>query len=214
VGFSSDHDDTVRNENKKHNCKAGDAVRALADCGFRGPIDHSTPIAHESPAMSFLTNPFPNDADRGAIWTMLVERDIDAFVKADWSMVDGDFVREGFLGIGGGKSDNPDSWRVAYPTLEDYRDDWLSQAHAAQQVNYGEDQRTGIFRCTTLRDIDINGDIAVAHKKFDGDIALADGSKEVMNWQTLYFCRKVGGVWKLTGFVGYIPFPMGTTMKG
>lgn len=164
--------------------------------------------------MSFLTNPFPNDADRGAIWTMLVERDIDAFVKADWSMVDGDFVREGFLGIGGGKSDNPDSWRVAYPTLEDYRDDWLNQAHAAQQVNYGEDQRTGIFRCTTLRDIDINGDIAVAHKKFDGDIALADGGKEVMNWQTLYFCRKVGGVWKLTGFVGYIPFPMGTPRKG
>ncbi|HTN61016.1 MAG TPA: hypothetical protein VL147_05615, partial [Devosia sp.] len=86
--------------------------------------------------------------------------------------------------------------------------------HAAQQVNYGEDQRTGIFRCTTLRDIDINGDIAVAHKKFDGDIALADGGKEVMNWQTLYFCRKVGGVWKLTGFVGYIPFPMGTPRKG
>jgi hypothetical protein len=26
--------------------------------------------------MSFLTNPFPNDPDRGAIWTMLVERDV------------------------------------------------------------------------------------------------------------------------------------------
>jgi hypothetical protein len=39
-----------------------------------------------------LTNPSPNDPDRGAIWTMLVERDIDAFVKADWSMVDVDFV--------------------------------------------------------------------------------------------------------------------------
>jgi hypothetical protein len=32
----------------------------------------------------------------------------------------------------------------------------------------------------------------------------------MLNWQTLYFCRKVEGLWKLTGFVGYMPFPMGT----
>jgi hypothetical protein len=43
------------------------------------------------------TNPFANDPDRSAIWTMLVERDIAAFVAADWSMVDGDFIKEGFL---------------------------------------------------------------------------------------------------------------------
>jgi hypothetical protein len=36
----------------------------------------------------------------------------------------------------------------------------------------------------------------------------------VLNWQTLYFCRRAGGRWKLTGFAGYLPFPMGTLRKG
>jgi hypothetical protein len=164
--------------------------------------------------MSHTSNPFPNDPDRGAIWTMLVERDIDAFVSADWSMVDGDFIREGFLGINGGGSDNPDSWKIGFPSLEAYRDEWLRQASEGQKVKYAEDQRLAIFRNTTLQHIEINGDIAIAHKKFDGTIALADGGKEIMNWQTLYFCRKVEGRWKLTGFAGYLPFPMGTPRKG
>jgi hypothetical protein len=160
--------------------------------------------------MSFLDNPFPGDPDRGAIWTMLVARDIDAFIAADWSMVEGDFLAEGFLGIDAGASDNPDSWRVGFPTLAAYRDEWLRQAADSAKVAYAEDRRTGIFRATTLQHIEITGDIAIAHKKFDGTVARADGGKDVMNWQTLYFCRRVGGAWKLTGFVGYMPFPMGT----
>ena len=41
-------------------------------------------------------NPFPaSDAARHAIWEMLVPRDIDAFLAADWSMVAGDFVEDG-----------------------------------------------------------------------------------------------------------------------
>ena len=155
------------------------------------------------------TNPFPNDADRSAIWTMLVERDIAAFVAADWSMVDGDFVREGFLGINGGKSGNPDAWKISFPTLEAYRDDWIRQARESQKLDYAEDVLEGIHRATSLTEIEINGDIAIAHKKFDGEIALRDGGKDVLNWQTLYFCRKVDGVWKLTGFAGYLPYPMG-----
>lgn len=155
------------------------------------------------------TNPFPQDPDRSAIWTMLVERDIAAFVAADWSMVDGDFIKEGFLGINGQKSGNPDAWRISFPTLEAYRDDWIRQAKESQKLEYAEDVLAGIHRATSLTEIEINGDIAIAHKKFDGEIALADGGKDVLNWQTLYFCRKVGGVWKLTGFAGYLPYPMG-----
>lgn len=155
------------------------------------------------------TNPFPNDPDRAAIWTMLVERDIAAFVAADWSLVDGDFVKEGFLGINGGKSGNPDAWRISFPTLEAYRDDWIRQAQESQKLDYAEDVLAGIHRATSLTEIEINGDIAIAHKKFDGQIALKDGSKDVLNWQTLYFCRKVAGTWKLTGFAGYLPYPMG-----
>jgi hypothetical protein len=163
--------------------------------------------------MSFLTNPFPNDPDRSAIWAMLVQRDIDAFVSGDWSMVEGDFVEEGFLGINAGGSDNPDSWRIGFPTLAAYREEWLRQARESAKTAYAEDQRLGIFRATTLEHIEINGDVAVAHKKFDGTIAKADGTKDVLNWQTLYFVRRMGGEWKLTGFIGYAPFPMGTPRK-
>lgn len=154
-------------------------------------------------------NPFPDDADRSAIWTMLVERDIAAFVAADWSMVEDDFIREGFLGINGGKSGNPDDWRISFPTLEAYRDDWIRQARESQGQDYAEDVLAGIHRATSLTEIEINGDIAIAHKKFDGAIALKDGGADRLNWQTLYFCRKVDGTWKLTGFAGYLPYPMG-----
>jgi hypothetical protein len=140
---------------------------------------------------------------------MLVERDIAAFVAADWSMVAEDFIAEGFLGINGGKSGNPDDWRISFPTLEAYRDDWLRQARESQLLDYAEDVLAGIHRATSLTEIEINGDIAIAHKKFDGAIALANGGQDRLNWQTLYFCRRVSGAWKLTGFAGYLPYPMG-----
>jgi ketosteroid isomerase-like protein len=159
--------------------------------------------------MARFPNPFPNDPDRSAIWTMLVERDIAAFVAGDWGMVADDFVAEQFLGIDGCGSDNPDSWRVGFPTLAAYREEWLRQAAESAKVTYAEDREAAIHRATTLRDIEIAGDIALAHKKFDGTIARADGGKDVLNWQTLYYCRRDNGRWKLTGFTGYLPFPMG-----
>lgn len=159
--------------------------------------------------MSLSPNPFPDDPDRSAIWTMLVPRDIRAYVEADWSMVEGDFVAEDFVGIHGNKSDNPDGWTIGFPHLAAYRDEWLRQAQEGQKVAYGENLEAGIHRATRLTEIEIKGERAVAHKKFDGEIKLADGGIDRMNWQTVYFCRKVGGQWKLTGFVGYLPYPMG-----
>jgi hypothetical protein len=159
--------------------------------------------------MSYLANPFPNDADRGAIWTMLVDRDIAAFLAADWSMVASDFIEDQFLGIDGKGADNPDGWRIGFPTLASYRDEWLRQAKESQAVAYAEDRGAAIHRATTLIDIEISGDVALAHKKFDGSIARADGGKDVLNWQSLYFCRRDNGVWRLTGFAGYLPYPMG-----
>lgn len=156
--------------------------------------------------MPSTTNPFPTDPDRRAIWEMLVPRDIDAFIAADWTLVQGDFIAPGFLGIDAKRSGNPDAWRIGFPTLDAYRDEWLRQAKAGAAVAYAEDLRAAIFRATDLSDIEVTGDIAVAHKKFDGSIARADGTHDVLNWQTLYFARRLHGVWKLTGFVGYMPY--------
>ncbi len=156
--------------------------------------------------MSHAGNPFGNDADRHAMWEMLVERDIAAFVGADWSMVANDFDQERFLGIHAHKSPNPDEWTAAFPTLADYRTEWLRQAAETATTQFAEPLADGIHRATKLTEIDITGDVALARKKFDGRIAKADGSFDTLNWQTLYFCRKVERRWKITGFVGYMKY--------
>lgn len=158
-----------------------------------------------------FVNPFPtSDTDRHAIWEMLVPRDIDAFLAADWSMVADDFVDEGFIGINANKNSNPDAWRLSFSSLPAYRGEWLRQAKAFATQSYAEDPRKAIFTTTTLTDIEIDGDTALVRKKFDGSILLADGTSDVMQWQTLYYCRRQDGRWKISGFTGYLPNPMGT----
>lgn len=155
-------------------------------------------------------NPFPdNDPDRQAIWQMLVPRDIDAFVTADWQAVADDFVSENFTGISGHFQPDPDQYDLAYPTLDHYRDGWLQQARefGAQRAAgvFAGDPRDGIFHATRLEDIEINGDAALVRKKFDGHLPRTDGTADRMNWQTLYWCRRIAGRWKIAGFVGYLP---------
>lgn len=157
-----------------------------------------------------FSNPFAaSDTARRAIWTMLVARDIDAFLAADWGMVRDDFVEDGFLGIDARRSPNPDAWRLGFPTLDAYRDEWLRQAEDFKQQRFAEDPRAAIFTTTVLEDIELAGEAALARKKFDGWLRKADGSFELMRWQTLYQCRFQGGHWKIAGFTGYLPNPMG-----
>lgn len=162
--------------------------------------------------MSLYRNPFSNDPDRRAIWEMLVERDIRAFIEQDWSMVEGDFVAEGFMGIDGRGLSNPDGWQITYPNLDAYRDEWLRQAKATAETDFAEDLEPALIRATTLRDIEIAGDLALVHKKFDGSVAKSEGGSVVLNWQSRYYCRKVAGSWKITGFTGYLPHPMPATV--
>ena len=159
---------------------------------------------------SQFTNPFPeSDADRHAIWEMLVDRDITAFLAADWSMVENDFAKDRFMGVHGHGTTNPDHWRLAFPSLDEYRDEWLRQAQDFQKETYKDDPRTAIFSATVLRDIEINGDRAIVHKKFDGSITKESGEKDILNWQTVYYCHRVDGAWRIAGFNGYLPNPMG-----
>ena len=158
---------------------------------------------------NFYQNPFPSDPDRHALWEMLVERDIIAFCNQDWSMVADDFIPEGFMGIDGRGKHNPDSWRLSFSTLEEYREEWLKQAADFAQTEWAEDVERACYEATTLRDIEIKGDKALLRKKFDGSILKKDGGKVSLNWQTLYRCQKVDGQWKIAGFTGYLPHPMG-----
>ncbi len=158
-------------------------------------------------------NPFPAaDADRHAIWDMLVRRDIEAFVAEDEAAMAADFEPSGFLGVNAHRSPNPDSWRLSFG-FDDYKAEWLRQARDAAGKSYKGDLGQALLAATVLRDIDIHGDMAVAHKKFDGLVTFADGSTEALNWQTLYFCRRFDTRWKIVGFTGYMPHPMTGSRK-
>ena len=152
-------------------------------------------------------NPFQGkDSDRYEIWEMLVRRDIDAFLSCDWAATEPDFIREGFFGIDGEKDPDPDNWRINFSNLGVYRDEWLRQAEETVGSVDEKNAREALFNAVDLTYIDIVGECAVAHKKFDGYFPLANGGRDRMNWQTLYVCRKVQGVWKIASFVGYLKY--------
>ena len=159
------------------------------------------------------TNPFPENSDRWEIWNMLVDRDIKAFIAADWDMVADDFIEENFMGINGDKQANPDGWTLGFPDLASYREEWLRQAREFQKMEWAEDIEAAFFRTTHMRDIEIAGDSALVHKKFIGSITKSDGDKVPTEWQTLYRCRKINGNWKIAGFLGYIPHFLGNTVE-
>ena len=140
---------------------------------------------------------------------MLVSRDIDAFLSADWSVVAGDFVANGFFGLHAQFKPNPDDWTMAFPRLETYRDEWLRQAAETAATRYAEPLRAAIFAATDLSTIEISGDRALARKRFDGTIARADGGADRLDWQTLYVCAREDGRWKIASFVGYLPRRIG-----
>lgn len=154
--------------------------------------------------MKEVINPFAGDKDREQIWEKLVRRDIEAFVGQNWALVADDFDEARFLGIHAHGEANPDKWDAAFPTLTAYRDEWLRQAAESAATEYAESLADGVFRATNLGVIDINGDVAVARKKFDGTIKKADGTHDRLDWQTLYFCRRHGERWRITGFIGYM----------
>ncbi len=151
-------------------------------------------------------NPFPHDPDRYAIWEMLVTRDIQAFVTQDWNRVAQDFLEEEFMGIDARNRENPDFWSLKYATLDDYRQEWLNQAKAIGETAWENNLEEAIYEATILRDIEINKDVALAHKKFDGILMSVQGQKTELNWQTLYRCRNVNGHWRIVGFTGYMPY--------
>lgn len=174
-------------------------------------MPESTSEAAAGAARDPMRNPFAaTDPDRRAIWEMLVPRDIDAYIGADWSLVEHDFIAQNFTGMNGNFAEDPQAWKLSFASLEAYRDEWLRQAVEGQKTVYAEDQRAGIFRATKLEEIEIDGPAgarsALVRKKFDGRLKRADGGEDRMLWQTLYICRETPEGWKIAGFVGYLPY--------
>ncbi|MEA2709117.1 MAG: hypothetical protein QOF78_1718 [Phycisphaerales bacterium] len=155
-----------------------------------------------------MRNPFDpmNDPDRHHIWDRLVRADTEAFVTGNWSIIEHDFHAKQFEGIRCNHSANPDDWTIAFPHLEEYRDSWLvaSQEFVAKKF-LNLTPADAIYRRCRLDRIDIVGDRALAHKKFSGEVPLADGSTLSGDRQTIYRLHRTGGDWRIVGFLGQLP---------
>ncbi|GAB5493078.1 MAG: hypothetical protein Phog2KO_32930 [Phototrophicaceae bacterium] len=158
--------------------------------------------------MSLYNNPFSNDSDEYHLWQMLVERDIEAFLAGDWSLVEDDFLADSFTAIDAQREPNPDNWRLSFTTLADYRESWLEQSADMRSKVQVDTLRAGIINATTMDEIEVKGESALLHKKFQGEVIADDGERITMQWQTLYQCKRVDGQWKIAGFVGYLPYPL------
>lgn len=158
-----------------------------------------------------MTNPFDaaGDSDRHHLWQRLVAADSDAFAAGDWAAIEGDFDAERFEGIRCHNSANPDNWELAFPTLASYRDSWLVAAKDFAKKRFvGLTNREALYARTCIDRIDLAGDRALCHKKFSGDLKLADGTMHTGSRQTLYRCHRIGGAWKIVGFLGFLPLEM------
>jgi enamine deaminase RidA (YjgF/YER057c/UK114 family) len=152
-------------------------------------------------------NPFnqEREKDKAQLWEMLVKRDSLAFANQDWDMVKDDFVETHFMGIHAHDESNPDLWKISFPNLNTYRDEWLKQAKEFSNDRWIEKPYDILLKVTYLEDIEISGDKALLHKKFSGFAEKKNGEKETFNWQTIYRCVKINENWKIAGFMGYLP---------
>ncbi|PKF50639.1 hypothetical protein [Enterovibrio nigricans] len=152
-------------------------------------------------------NPFKDsDADRAEIWDMLVAKDILAYTKADWSMVENDFLEDEFFAVNAGFDSDPGNWNLAFSLFENYRDSWLEAAKANVETEYAEPLADAVHKLTTLEQIEIKDGKAIARKQFDGTIQVVGKTPEVLKWQTLYYLKKTPNGWKIVGFTGYLPY--------
>lgn len=153
------------------------------------------------------TNPFSGtDADRTAIWNMLVQRDIQAYCQANWQLVEKDFLANEFFAVNAGNQADPGKWNLAFSSLEQYRDEWLRQAKLASDTEYAEPLEDAVHAATRLDEIEIADGRAIARKQFNGEIKKTNGEVDILLWQTLYYLKKTEDGWKICGFTGYLPY--------
>ena len=153
-------------------------------------------------------NPFDGSAepDRHVIWQRLVAADCEAFAIGNWSLIEDDFDADAFEGIRCSHSTSPDDWKIAFPDLASYRDSWLAASEEFRTKKFTKHTHLEALSARAhLDEIEIVGARAIAHKKFYGDVQLADGSYLSDRRQTLYRLHRRGEGWKVVGFFGQLP---------
>jgi AraC-like DNA-binding protein len=149
-------------------------------------------------------NPFRDDPDRHELWDLVIHRDIEALVAKDWNVMKLAFIKEGFWGIDDRVLTSIGSWRLTFPNLDAYRREWLKQANDyARRFKTG--LREALYHAMKLSRIEIIGDTALLHWKFNGWLTGTSGHRVNVQRQILYVCRKRKGRWRIASFTRYLP---------
>jgi hypothetical protein len=150
-------------------------------------------------------NPYPPDSASAALWEVCVLRDIRSFAEADWSICAGDFSEESFAGWNARFSPDPLLWQMSFPTLGEYKLAWLRDAHEFSERQWHTPLATSLFSALTLARIEIAGDNALVHKRFDGKLLPVGADPISLSWQSIFHLSRQDGRWLQRGFVGYLP---------
>jgi hypothetical protein len=141
-------------------------------------------------------------SDAAEIRSILLDRDIAAFVARSWESVRADFDAHAFVGYSGEHG----GLQAQFPSLESYRDAWLAQACEWNRADPRElaEQLHAVQRIVRL---EISKGRAIATKVFDGELRLTGHDSQRLEWTTYYFLRHDDQAcrWLITGFVGYLP---------
>lgn len=160
-----------------------------------------------------INNPYPKNSAHYPIWEMCVRRDLEGFLAADWSMCEADFIADGFVGWDGHHTANPLKWTVTYPHLESYKEAWLKGAQDFQKNSIPDNIHEQLYALVSLVRIELGDETGIVHKKFTGQIQFKDQSKQSLNWQSIFYLRKIQGMWRQAGFIGYLPLDLGSATE-
>lgn len=158
--------------------------------------------------MTTPENPFSatSEPNEHYIWQRLIITDSEAFAAGDWQMIADDFEPARFEGWRAMNSYYPVDWQIVFPTLDSYRECWLKSSaefRARKFVNCSTLE--ALYQRCSIGRIVINGDRAMAIKKFKGRLKCEDGSGVAGDRQTVYRLHRIDGRWKIVGFLGYLP---------
>jgi hypothetical protein len=62
-----------------------------------------------------------------------------------------------------------------------------------------------LYKMQTFAKVEIEGDRAIVWKQFRADEPLINGDRYSIGAQSVYRLHRIGGQWKIVGFVGYLP---------
>jgi hypothetical protein len=154
--------------------------------------------------MEIYKNPFAPDSDEYEVWEVLMRNDFEGFLNQNWDIVEADYSEEGFYGINMNKSLSPNDWKLSFPTLDSYKEQWIKDSLDFAENTFISNPREIFYQTTRLENFEFFDHQMMVHKVFNGKIELLDAEPIILKWRSLFILRKTPLGWKIASFCGYI----------